>query len=104
MNKSNLIPKISFLIVFLIVAYALLFMTMARPIPEDLGDKIDWELVATSVVLPIAFFTALAVGIWRACSSKDYLWLVLQLAFFPLTYVYTLLINRGANSSYKPSR
>src|SRR5690554_1949898 len=103
MKTRNAIPKISLFIVLAIVAYALFFMTMARPVDPDFGDTIDWEMVALTVVLPVAFFTALAVGLWRAYSSKDYLWLILQLAFFPLAYVYTLFINQGANNSFKPT-
>ncbi|MCR6663816.1 MAG: hypothetical protein NVV60_11910 [Luteimonas sp.] len=103
MRTRNVIPKISLIIVLAIVAYALLFMTMARPVHQDFGTKIDWEWTAISVALPVAFFTALAIGVWRAYSSKDYLWLALQLAFFPLACIYTLLINKGANNSFKPT-
>ena len=106
MFRRNVIPKISLVIVSGIVAYALLVMTMARPAPlEGFGNKVDWEFVALSVILPLALFSTLAIGIWRALMAKDYLWVALQLCFFPITYVYTLFVNKGkgASGSFEPN-
>ncbi len=104
MFRRNVLPKISLVIVLLIVAYFLLFMTMARIPPVTYGNEIDWEFVAISVVLPVAFFATVALGVWRAFTAKDYVWLALQLALFPLAFVYTLFVNTGmgANNSFKP--
>ena len=104
MFRRNAIPKISLVIVSGIVAYALLVMTMARPAPLDgFGNQVDWEFVAVSVMLPLALLSTLVIGLWRALMAKDYLWVALQLCFFPIAYVYTLFVNKGkgAGNSFK---
>jgi hypothetical protein len=100
MLKSNAVPKASFAVFCAISAYAVFFMTIGRPAPaEGFGQRVDWEMVALTLVLPLALFAALAIGLWRAFKHKDYLWMVLQLVFMPLAYLYTLVINTGVAGS-----
>ena len=104
MSRHNLIPKISLFCFCIIIAYALLVMTMARPAPlEGHGESIDWEMILVTLTLPGVLLVTVIIGVCRALAKRDYVWAALQLAFMPSAYVYTLLVNKGANNSFKPN-
>jgi len=104
MKITNLVPKISVTLVVLIVLYIVLFAMQPRLAPPTYGDSIDFDMAMIGVALPLSFFPAFMIGLWRAARARDYRWLALQIMFFPSSYIYTLLINKGegANNSFKP--
>jgi hypothetical protein len=105
MRTTNLIPKISLALVGFVVLYFVVWAMPVRTVdPNSVGEHIDPTAVVVQVLLPLALFSVLFLGIWRACKASDYFWLVVQLLFFPSAYVYTLFINRGpgANNSFNP--
>ena len=105
MRIANPTPKISLFLVGFVILYFIVWVMPVRLVDRNsAGERIDPTVFAIQVVLPLALFSVFFLGIWRACKASDYLWLVVQLLFFPSAYYYTLFINRGpgSNNSFKP--
>jgi hypothetical protein len=99
MRLSNPVPKISLLTFGAIALYLLAISGQPRMSDGGLdGDEMFWYEKLLSTLPAISLFATLGLGIWRAYRARSWTWVVAQLFLFPITYWYTLRVNRGADS------
>lgn len=69
------------------------------------GDEMHFGEKVFSVLPAISVFATLCLGLWRAHRTGSWFWFFFQLFAFPITYVYTLFVNRGEGpkNSFKPT-
>lgn len=96
MNLRNPVPKISLLILASLPLYMFLISGQARMADGGLtGDEMYFAEKIYSLLPSLSIFATLGVGLSRAYKTARWGWFWLQVFVFPVTYVYTLFVDRG---------
>lgn len=96
MTRENTIPWIALGLLAAAVAYLWLISGQPRMADGGLsGDEMNLAEKAFCLTVPLSVFAAMAVALRRAYLDGSWFWFLGCLFAWPLTFVYTLLINRG---------
>ena len=96
MFHSNRIPKLALLA--LVVAVAYLFAISGQPRMVDGGLSGKEMYVGEKVLalfVPLAMISNVVLGAVRASRAGSWPWLLACVFLWPVSLVYTLLVNRG---------
>jgi hypothetical protein len=94
--KPNLVPVVSLGLIALFVVYMWAISDQPRMADGALiGDEVRWyeEALILAVVIPV--FATMAIAARRAVRAGSWVWLLACLFVWPLSYLYTLAIERG---------
>ncbi len=96
MTRVNAIP---YLALGLLAAGAIyLWLISGQPRMADgglSGDEMSLAEKAFCLAVPLSVFAAMAVALRRAYLAGSWFWFLVCLFAWPMTFVYTLLVNRA---------
>lgn len=95
MTRDNAIPNLALGLLAAAAFYLWLISGQPRMADGGLsGDEMNLAEKALSLAIPLSVFAAMFVAMRRACRAGSWLWLLACLFVWPVTFVYTLLVNR----------
>jgi hypothetical protein len=95
MKNDNAIPYLALAILILAVLY--LWAISGQPRMADggiSGDEMSWAEKLFSLAVPLSLFAAMFVAVRRAYYAGSWFWLLACLFILPVTFIYTLVVNR----------
>ena len=96
MCRSNIIPKISLALLAVTVFYLLAISGQPRMADGGLsGEEMYLPEKLLALAVPLSVFATMAIGVTRAIRAGSWLWLLTCIFVWPLSFFYTLAINRG---------
>ncbi len=96
MFKSNRIPKMALAVFLFAVAY--LFAISGQPRMADgglSGEEMYLAEKLLTLAVSIAMIANIIIAAVRANRAGSWLWLLASIFLWPVSLVYTLLVNRG---------
>ena len=99
MFRSNFIPKISLGLLAVTIVYLLAISGQTRMADGGLsGEEMYLPEKLLALAVPISVFATIAIGVTRASRAGSWLWLLTCIFVWPLSFFYTLAINRGGDA------
>lgn len=97
MKSNNHIPLVSLGLVSLTILY--LWAISGQPRMADgrlTGDEMRWYEELMVVAVTFSVFATMFIAARRAVRAGSWVWLAACVLFWPMSYVYTLAVERGA--------
>ena len=97
-SKSNLTPKICFVIAvcFFLYGWLTLGSDPVNGTPLETLGVIGSALMYAAI---LGTFANIFIAAWRAHQAGSWPWLIAVIFVWPVSYLYTLAINRGPSAS-----
>jgi hypothetical protein len=95
MSKSNVIPIASLLLLLLAALYLLSISNDPRMVDGGLnGNELTSGETIFTLLVPLSVFAAIFVAMRRAYYAGSKFWFFACLLLWPVTFIYTLVVNR----------